>query len=167
MGKPILFDTISRAKFDKLSDDIKAKKNYQIKEADGQVSKHIAGLEGGTGGGIPFLETTTVGNYIVTINTKDEIDAAWENGTFGIQTIDISSDRTAYFKSIVAYRVEYTEQFGDAPDTYEVELVEYVAPTGVSDYITSIMRPVNDDWEFFIDSTEPEIEFLKGHYVVN
>lgn len=52
MGKPILFDTISRAKFDGLSDDVKAKRNYQIKEEDGTISKHIAGLEGGSGGGV-------------------------------------------------------------------------------------------------------------------
>lgn len=49
--KPILFETISRAKYDALSIEDKNKKNWQIKEPDGSVSKAIGNLEGGGSGG--------------------------------------------------------------------------------------------------------------------
>ena len=50
MGKPILFETISRAKFDALPEDKKVKKNYSIREADGTYKKYIGNLIGADSG---------------------------------------------------------------------------------------------------------------------
>ena len=45
MAKPILFETIKRAKYDLLDAANKLKNNYLIKENDGTTTKHIGGLE--------------------------------------------------------------------------------------------------------------------------
>jgi hypothetical protein len=86
MGKPILFDTISRSKFEGLTDEQKAKKNFLIKNEDGSRSKWIGNIENG-GGDTP---TPSGSNFVVTYTenagtytadkTFEEMKSAFEAG---------------------------------------------------------------------------------------
>lgn len=79
MGKPILFDTISRSKFDGLDDAIKAKRNYQIKEENGSISKHIAGLEGV----LPEVSTGDCGKAAIVDSSGNWVAAEISGGSGG------------------------------------------------------------------------------------
>lgn len=82
MAKPILFDTISREKFDTLSDEVKAKKNYQIKEVDGSITKHIGGLEGGESE-LPTVTSDDNGNILTVVEgVWDKAEAPSGNNDF-------------------------------------------------------------------------------------
>ena len=48
MAKPILFTTISEAKYNALSDEDKLKKNWIVKKEDGTTNTAISNLEGGS-----------------------------------------------------------------------------------------------------------------------
>ena len=123
MGKPILFDSISRAKFDTLSDDVKKRKNYQIKEEDGSVSKHIGGLEGGSGGaGIQYFNVISTvidedTKYVVDASCKDIADA----GVFGLNmpagipiVEDGVDDETVYPQKAISFFNTFDESSGTA-----------------------------------------------------
>ena len=125
MGKPILFDTISRSKFDSLSDEIKAKKNYQIKEEDGKISKHIAGLEGGFGDVVVLKmngEAAGSGFLYTSVNTVDEIKELMENGkvVFFDSVLEISeSDSKLNIYSKMSLNALYIEeQDGTVEENY-------------------------------------------------
>lgn len=78
MAKPILFTTISRNKYDALSDEDKSKKNYIIKEEDGSSSKAIGKLEGSGGDNIFIVEIEQVNSsgFRTKEKAKDIYDAA-------------------------------------------------------------------------------------------
>ena len=94
MGKPILFDTISRSKFNELSEDVKKRKNYQVKEPEGEVSKYISGLIVEGGSGLPEVSANDSGK-VLTVNASGSWEAAPSQGggTGGnvLKTVEITA----------------------------------------------------------------------------
>lgn len=80
MSKPILFDTISRAKFDALTDAQKSKKNYHIKEVDGTTKKYIGNLIG-VGSGSDSGTEGTPNEKAKAIKSWADVKAAVQNGS--------------------------------------------------------------------------------------
>ena len=79
MAKPILFDTISRAKFETLDSDVKDKKNFLIKNTDGSLSKWIGNIENENNDFIVnFTFTSQTGGTMD--KTIKEINDAYESG---------------------------------------------------------------------------------------
>ena len=97
MAKPILFETISRLKYEALDAAKKLKNNYLIKEDNGTTTKHIGGLET-EGGSNDFVVIYTENDDAFTADkTFAEITAAYEAG----KNIKAKADSTLFTPSTI------------------------------------------------------------------